>query len=251
VAISRADRGGAAGEGPSSPTAEVFTPGMNLELTSRRPHTGAVTVREVYLESAAATTAFLGQRAVAECWDAPSALPRMRVGALTAHLAGQITQVPPVLDAPIEHATASLAEHFARSTWTDGDLDSEVNTYIRRTAEQDARAGPASLTAAAGSGLAALRRRLPEEPGDRLIQLPWGPWALSLDDYLVTRLLELAVHCDDLAASIRVAPPVFPQVCLDTVIGVLCQVAARRHGTGALLRALSRAERAPDSIAAI
>ena len=215
------------------------------------PHTGTVTVREVYLESATATTAFLARPAVAELWDAPSALARMRVGALAAHLAGQVTQVPPVLDAPAVHERVSLAEHFARSTWTDGDLDSEVNTYIRRTAEQAALVGAAALVAQAEIALAELRRRLPAEPGDRVIPLPWGPWALTLDDYLTTRLLELAVHCDDLAASIGAEPPAFPPVCLDAVIGVLCEMAARRHGTAALLRALSRAERAPRTIAAL
>jgi hypothetical protein len=210
-----------------------------------------VTVREVYVESAAVAATFLAQPAVAERWDAPSALPRLRVGALTAHLVGQLTQVPPVLDAPIAHELVSLPEHFARSTWTDGDLDSEVNVYIRRTAEQDATAGPTALIDAAGAALAEIRRRLPAEPADRVIQLPFGPWSLSLDDYLTTRLLELAVHCDDLAASIGAPPPALPPPALDTVIGVLSQLAARRHGQATVIRALARAERAPKTIAAL
>jgi hypothetical protein len=210
-----------------------------------------VTVREVYLESATTTTTFLAHPAVAGCWDAPSALAKLRVGALTAHLVSQLTQVPPVLDAVVVHERVSLPEHFARSTWTDGDIDSEVNTFIRRTAEQDAIAGPVALMAAARSALAELRPRLTAEPPERVIQLPWGPWALTLDDYLITRLVELAVHCDDLAASIGVEPPALPAGGLDTVIGVLCRMAARRHGRTALIRALSRAERAPRSIAAL
>lgn len=210
-----------------------------------------MTVREVYLESAGATVAFLVHPAVAECWAAPSALARLRVGGLAAHLAGQITQVPPVLDAPVVHQCVALAEHFARSDWTDGNLDSAVNTYIRRTAEEAATAGAPALTAQAGAALAELRERLPAEPPGRVIQLPWGPWALTLDDYLTTRLLELAVHCDDLAASIGAEPPPLPPSALDAVIGVLCELATRRHGPAALIRALSRAERAPASIAAL
>jgi hypothetical protein len=210
-----------------------------------------VTVREVYLESAATTTAFVAQPAVASCWESPSALAKLRVGALTAHLVGQVTQVPPVLDAPIAHECISLPEHFARSTWTDGDIDSEVNTYIRRTAGEEATTGAAALTAAAGAALAELRQRLPAEPPERIIQLPWGPWALTLDDYLTTRLLELAVHGDDLAASLGVEPPALPAGGLDMVIGVLCGLAARRHGPAALIRALSRAERAPKTISAL
>lgn len=175
----------------------------------------------------------------------------MRVGALAAHLAGQLVQVPPVLDAPVVHERVSLAEHFARSTWTDGDLDSDVNTFIRRASEEAAAAGHAAVATAAGAALEELARRLPYEPPDRVIQLPWGPWSLTLDDYLVTRLLELAVHCDDLAASLGVACPALPPDGLDTVIALLARLATRRHGTSAVIRALSRAERAPRTIAVI
>ncbi|WP_211192963.1 maleylpyruvate isomerase N-terminal domain-containing protein [Actinoplanes sp. TBRC 11911] len=137
------------------------------------------------------------------------------------------------------------------STWTDGDIESDVNTYIRRAAEEEARAGAAALNAAAVSALAELRRRLPFESADRVIQLPWGPWALTLDDYLTTRLLELAVHCDDLAASIGVAAPPLPEGCWEAAIGELSRMAARRHGPSAVIRALSRSERAPRTIAAL
>jgi hypothetical protein len=210
-----------------------------------------MTVREGYLESAAIATTFLAHPAVAGGWDAPSSLAKLRIGGLTAHLVSQLTQVPPALDARVVHERIPLAEHFARSTWTDGDIDSEVNTFIRRMAEQDAAAGAPALAAAAGTALTELRRRLPAEPPERVIQLPWGPWALSLDDYLVTRLLELFVHCDDLATSIGVDPPALPPACFDTVIDVLCRMSARRHGQGALLRTLSRVERAPRTVAAI
>ena len=210
-----------------------------------------MTVREAYLESAAVATTLLAHPAVAERWDAPSVLAKLRVGGLTAHLVSQVTQVPPVLGAQIVDQRISLPEHFARSTWTDGDIDSEVNTYIRGMAEEAATAGAPALITAAGAALTRLRRRLPAEPAERVIQLPWGPWALSLDDYLITRLLELAVHCDDLAASLGVNTPAFPAGAFDAVIGVLCHLATRRHGQAALIRTLSRAERAPKTIAAL
>lgn len=210
-----------------------------------------MTVREVYLQVAGVAVAFVGHPGVAASWDAPSALARLRVGGLAAHLASQVTQVPAVLDARVVDERVELAEHFARSTWTDGDLDSEVNTYIRRTAEEAATDGAAALARAAGAALAQLQERLPEEPDERVIQLPFGPWALRLDDYLVTRLLELTVHCDDLAASVGVEAPELPPEALDTVLGVLCRLAARRHGHASVIRAFSRAERAPRSIAAL
>jgi hypothetical protein len=210
-----------------------------------------VDVREAYLESAATATAFLARPVMAERWETPSALVKLRVGGLCAHLAGQVTQVPPALDAAVVDEQISLTEHFARSTWTDGDIDSEINAAIRTMAEDAAAAGAGALRTAAGASLAELRQRLPTEPAERVVQLPWGPWALSLDDYLLTRLLELAVHCDDLAVSIGVSTPALPPDGLDAVIGVLCGMSARRHGRTAVIRSLSRAERAPASIAAL
>jgi hypothetical protein len=61
----------------------------------------------------------------------------------------------------------------------------------------------------------------------------------------------VAVHCDDLAVSIGVDPPALPADGLDLVIDMLGRLAARRHGPTALIRAFSRAERAPQSIAAL
>ncbi|MEU4693847.1 maleylpyruvate isomerase N-terminal domain-containing protein [Actinoplanes sp. NPDC023714] len=167
------------------------------------------------------------------------------------HLAFQITQVPAVLEAPVEHGRIGLTEHFARSTWTDGDLDSEVNTFIRASAAEAALAGPAVRIEEAAAALEELRRRLPGEPADRVIQLPFGPWALTLDDYLTTRLLELAVHGDDLAASVGVASPPLPAPCLESVVTLLCAMATRKYGTATVIRALSRAERSPRTIAAL
>jgi len=78
-----------------------------------------------------------------------------------------------------------------------------------------------------------------------------GQWCLSLDDFLTSRLLELLIHVDDLALSIGVTPPAMPASAIDLVLELLMGLAVQRHGTTAVLRALSRRERAPQSIAAI
>lgn len=87
--------------------------------------------------------------------------------------------------------------------------------------------------------------------GRCVVHLPWGPWSLSLDDFLITRMLEITVHCDDLACSVGVETPTQPSAVVDPVVALLSQLAVQRHGATAVLRALSRAERAPDTIAAI
>ncbi|WP_316525683.1 hypothetical protein [Kitasatospora brasiliensis] len=79
---------------------------------------------------------------------------------------------------------------------------------------------------------------------------PRGPWSLTLDDLLATRTMELAVHGDDLAVSVGLPSPELPPETAESVIGLLARLAVRRHGQAAVLRALSRAERAPESIAA-
>jgi hypothetical protein len=63
-------------------------------------------------------------------------------------------------------------------------------------------------------------------------------------------MMELAVHSDDLAVSVGTATPALRQSAVDTVIDLLSRLAVRRHGPTAVLRALSRAERSPATIAA-
>ncbi|HEY1178677.1 MAG TPA: hypothetical protein VGF17_21185, partial [Phytomonospora sp.] len=69
-------------------------------------------------------------------------------------------------------------------------------------------------------------------------------------DLLVTRMMELVVHADDLAVSVGVPTPRFGESTVDTVLRLLTRLAVRRHGPTALLRSFSRAERAAKSIAA-
>jgi hypothetical protein len=109
--------------------------------------------------------------------------------------------------------------------------------------------GPVALAARVDSAIAELTERL-AAVANRPVRIPlWGPWSLLLDDMLVTRMMELAVHCDDLAVSVGIAPPALPQNAVHAVIDLLSRLAVRRHGAVNVLRALSR-ERAPATIAA-
>ena len=75
--------------------------------------------------------------------------------------------------------------------------------------------------------------------------IPWQGWALATDDFLVTRLMEMVVHADDLAASVDVPTPDFGLSVLDPVFRLLTAIAVRRHGQDALVRTLTRPQRAP------
>jgi hypothetical protein len=63
-------------------------------------------------------------------------------------------------------------------------------------------------------------------------------------------MMEIAVHGDDLACSLGLPTPALPADVADTVVVLLARLALRRHGQVAMLRGLSRAERAPAPITA-
>jgi len=221
-----------------------WVPGRNVQ--------GVITNREAYLQAAASAAELLGRPAVAEAWDRPSALPEFGVSGLAGHLAHQVLTVPAVLggDVPDEPPIA-LLEHYAQSRWRSGTIDDEINVGIREGGEQHAADGPGALAERVATTVAALASQLPDEPADRVVFLPWGPWSLTLDDFLVTRMMEIAVHSDDLAFSVETETPDLPEAVVEPVLALLTALAVRRHGQPAVLRALTRAERAPDRINAI
>ena len=212
--------------------------------------TGSST-RQAYLVAASSAVDLLAEPAVARGWSEPSALAKLSVGGLAAHLGVQVLNVPLALDHDVpDEAPIGLLEHYARVAWLGADLDGDANSGIRAGSESQAAAGAVALVSQVREQVDHLRSRLAAEPPDRVVRLPWTGWSLSLDDLLVTRLMEIAVHSDDLAVSVGVEPPRLPDAVLDPVLDLLTRLSVRRHGATAVLRALSRAERAPTSIAA-
>jgi uncharacterized protein (TIGR03083 family) len=208
-------------------------------------------VRADFLAAARRAAQLLREPAVAAAWNDPSALPRLSVGGLAGHLAYQILALPRVLSAPgPTEPTVPLLGHYERVRWIDADLDDEVNVRIRRGGEEVAADGPAALVARVDAAVEELTDRL-ASAAERPVRLPiWGSWSLMLDDLLITRMMEIAVHADDLAVSVGVPTPTLPEGAADRVLDLLLRLAVRRHGPVAVLRALSRSERAPAGIAA-
>jgi hypothetical protein len=66
---------------------------------------------------------------------------------------------------------------------------------------------------------------------------------MLLSDYLVTRLVEMVVHLDDLAHSIGEDLPAPPGAAIDLTLATLFEMAVARNGPDAMMRALSRTER--------
>jgi hypothetical protein len=208
-------------------------------------------ISEAYLVAAASAAELLRDPAVAAAWKRPSALAEFQVSGLAGHLASQMLGVPAVLEVePDTDVPISLAEHYARVPWVGAPVDAEVNVGVRASGEALAMEGPTALVSAVDEALAVLPALLAEQTPDRAVYLPWTGWALTFDDYLTSRMMEIAVHSDDLAVSVDTVTPPLPPGVTGPVFALLTTVAEQRHGTTAVLRALSRAERAPETITA-
>jgi hypothetical protein len=210
-------------------------------------------VSHPYLSAADAALELLGRDEVAERWSEPSALPKMSVGAVAAHLASEVLMVYEALTDPAVRAPEEpvpLLDHYTRSAWVEAGLDDDVNVGIRNGAQQTAADGPDAVLETARRAAAEVAALLPAADLSAAVRMPWWGWALTMDDFLTTRMMEIVVHADDLAVSADTTTPEFDADVLGPVLALLTGVAVRRHGQASVVRALSRAERAPDSIAA-
>ena len=215
-----------------------------------------VTIFEDFLAAADAAVGLIGSDEAAARWDEPSALAGFTIGGLAAHLGLQLHSALSALTAPRPEPGAvvtPLLGHYAQASWMGVALDAPVNVDIRAVGEERAKVGPAERTKETAAELAQVAAALAAEGFEpaTVISMPWvAGRAMTVADVLTTRLMELLVHGDDLAVSLGIATPDYPASAFETVNDLLVRISATRHGALALLRALSRAERAPSSIAA-
>lgn len=126
----------------------------------------------------------------------PTRLGGWTVRELVAHLAMAVEAVGRHLEQPAPPArevtvTGWVAATAARA----GDIDEDTRALA-------ASAEPAELLDRAAERFAEL---VPAAPGERLLAARVG--AMRLDDFLVTRCVELVVHTDDLAAALGTPLP--------------------------------------------
>jgi mycothiol maleylpyruvate isomerase-like protein len=202
-------------------------------------------VRGVFLEAVAAAGPLLGSPELAARWDDPSVLDRFSVRGLAGHLLRATTSVEAYLDRAEpeagDPAILSAAAYYADAL-SDPDLDGEVHTGVRTRGEEAAAAGPAVLAQDWADAAARLEVRLGSEAPQRRVRV-FRQHVLTLDEYLITRLIELCVHVDDLAASLELPPVALPVGAQAIAISTLVEVARLRRGDAAVLVALTRRER--------
>lgn len=207
-------------------------------------------LRAAFVAATDHVAAIVSRDDVAAAWHEQSALAEWEVGGLVAHLASQPSTAVALLGAHPIGNPIPLEEHYARSAWVDASLDDEINVSIRETSDARAVAGPDPVLADVIEAREVLPDLLAAQPDGRAVLIPWAGWSLSLDDFLTGRLMEIVVHGEDVAASVGFTSPALPREVLDPVLALLTRLAVTRHGQGAVVSALTRAERAPRTISA-
>jgi hypothetical protein len=193
--------------------------------------------------AAAVALELVSRDEVREQWLRPSVLPKMSVGALACHLGRQVVRaaelLPRATDVP---PLESVDEHYHRAAWvTSTSPDDPPND--RSTDEASAELGAALLADRSAEALDTVRRLLADGTARDVVLIPWQGWSLRRDDFLLTRMLEIVVHSDDLALSAGVPTPAFPGEVFAPVRDLLVRLAVRRHGQSAVISALTRSER--------
>jgi hypothetical protein len=203
--------------------------------------------RSDFLVAAQSALELIGQVEVVQKWGEPSALAELSVGGLAAHLGEQILPVHAALTAGTnvtDEEPVSLLEHYDRVAWANTGIDDQSNVTIREGAEQHAAPGHDALMKSLEHAMRDIRTAFDALVLPPAIRMPWWDWALSFEDYLVGRVMEIVVHNDDLAVSVDTPPPLLPEEVLGPVLALLVGVSLHKHGQAAVVRALSRSERA-------
>jgi hypothetical protein len=212
-----------------------------------------LSIAEPYVGSARLAADLVRAPVVAERWDAESECAGMTVGGLARHLAAQWGNAVRLLSAaPDDQPPISVAEHYSRAAWVTAGVDDDANATIRDAANREASEGRERLLAQVDDDLAALPGVLAAAAHRRpdAVLIPWQGWSLTAHDFLVTRLMEIVVHSDDLAASIGLPTPQFSDDAVREVLGLLTTVAVGRHGQTAVVRSLTRPQRLAGPVTA-
>jgi hypothetical protein len=196
------------------------------------------------------TTMFLaGARTIAEAitgpaveaaWDAPSVLEEQLVSSVAGHLArsgvwvvdeylqaGPATRPPDFLNA---------AEYFCAVAVP---ATPEAQKGVRDRGAAVAALGRQEILSRVKRHLGSLETELGKLPGSYLMTVIGGK-VMTLSDYLVTRIVEQAVHLDDLARSVGGGTWALPDGHEAITIDVAVEMACRLHGPTAVVRALYR-----------
>jgi len=206
-------------------------------------------LKPLYLNSCSTVLDLIARAEMDEQWSSASVLPELSVGGLAAHLGRALLTVDAYLQGdvpPKDAAQVDAAGYFLAALGDHDPVTSEFHQGVRQRGESAAEGGQQSVL----ESLGAVFERLSQMPDDmdRQIAVLAGI-RMGLGEYLKTRLVEIAVHCRDLADSVQVEPPAMSDRCWQVVTEVVVAVTVLRNEPGAVALALSRADRFPRVVA--
>ncbi len=204
-----------------------------------------------FLEAADAFAAVVDDPAPAEAWTKPSALPGYTVGGIVGHVNVAVGWLEPLLQVavPADARPIRPGRYYAGMKLVPSEADrNPLHDVVRQMSENTAAHGHEANLAHFRALIERLGAALAGQPDDRLLDLrPVIPAYARLDDFLHTRIVELVVHADDLAASVGTAVA-FPAAAATAAIDTLVTTARAAHGDIAVLRALARRERSGGEV---
>jgi hypothetical protein len=196
-------------------------------------------VQELFFAGGRAIIDALGDPAVEASWDRPSVLEEQLVSSVAGHLARSgIWVVAEYLGTGASGRPdfESAGAYFAAVAAGAGP---EVKRAVRDRGAGVAALGREEILRRSQESLGRLETDLVPLPADHLMTVFQGK-VIGLSDYLVTRLVEQAVHLDDLARSVDRDPWPLPIEHLELTFSVATDIAYRVQGPDATIRALYR-----------
>ena len=201
-------------------------------------------IRAVCIVAAQVAVELIERREIAARWEELSVLDGLAIRASAVHLARSILQVLWLLEGDITNLVepVSATTYYPRLADTTS-RNSALNSGVEARIAETATLGAHQVAAEVGMARDQLIIRLPTEAVHRRVAVTRRPGEeIYLDEYLRTRVVELAVHSEDLALSLTVTAMV-PMAAISAAVAVLVAAARERHRDIAMLRALSRRER--------
>jgi uncharacterized protein (TIGR03083 family) len=194
----------------------------------------------------------VGSAPVADRWEVDSAVEGFTVGGLVAHVYSAIRLLESALQRPepdSPRVRVGIPEFYGLNRVDNRDrLEDGFHAALRADAEKRAGRGPADLASRFEELIDRLRCTLSAEPMTRLVPV-WriAGGATPLADYLLTRVVELVVHADDLAVSAGMEVDV-PGEAASAAFAVFLELARERSGDVAVLRSFARRERGDPEV---
>ena len=198
---------------------------------------------QIWLDTASAALSIVEGPRVGERWAEPSSLSGMTVGALAGHLvhSGILMAEQGLVVAGPAGQPITAAKMYSLIPL---DEDSPIHDGVRAVAEEQVVDGREDLIE---RGRASWKRSevvLAEASQDQIVAHPVAQrFAITLREFLLTRILELVVHIDDLAHSVGEQDLGVDRRAIDVACHFGIDINAERYGSAPVMRALFRRDR--------